>query len=835
MQTVSEPNRQRTASSIEGDSYRRWGVEDTDTDVGCRINNWFDGRRVVSIDLGIGFWGFVCLSSIVLPFEPLHCGCYHMLSCQFNKSIWLRLGAMSHEETHDRNDEPTASLGGDAAPEHLEGILGSPAMDDLMVPVQVAFASRPPIIPNASSKLGGPSKAAAGAITQLVSRSPRNGAISPAPDARAVFLAQFAKFKDAHHIPDHEPVYSPDNSPAISPKPMTSSPQPLSGGTESDLDAVLEALPPQTAKTMLKELYIAADQFARQSVQEKPDGRGQGAAGHRLSVMFADFWKPDGNRRSSTESWQQRKSIFGSPVAQALAVHHRESVVSERSSLGDSSIRSAQQKMYKRTENVESFEQNDDGLSQINQYLILDELGKGAQGTVYLGFDEGLQEFRAIKEFKRRLATSTEMQALQAEIDVMKKLRHKNIVALHEVIDDPQHKKLYLVMQYVEKGPLVKYTTKDRSQCEPIEPSLLVYFARQIAAGLAYIHKHGICHRDIKPENILRGGDDQVFLADFGVADVAALSTSYDPFGAEQDHELHEGPLSRQKSSFAAMKGTPAFFAPEVFSGTAECDLDLEAVDIWAFGVSLFTLLVGRLPWSSPLTETDGAVVEDSYKTMAQSADLTWYMDRVQKDEPEWPESMDRNWKDLLSAMLCKDPVQRLKLDDVRSRVKSMTMSLLPSSLQPHPPHRQSRSFSITSAQPMFLERRSRNSILRDAPAPVSGSSSSVEKVKSVQITLPQVETDATDNPVPEANSQSSPTLSRKKSAAERLRSEVSNSREKAEGVDDASSTKESGAEAGPPTTTGGPSTDAPSEPHDNVNSAPRRTNTAKWSAKEAV
>jgi serine/threonine protein kinase len=130
----------------------------------------------------------------------------------------------------------------------------------------------------------------------------------------------------------------------------------------------------------------------------------------------------------------------------------------------------------------------------------------------------------------------------------------------------------------------------------------MVSYARQICAGLEYLHKKGVIHRDIKPDNILLGRDDCVYLADFGTAEV---------FG-EADAQR----------GVTGTRGTMAFLAPELLVSLDDGSKDLlewsanegpgaaggrfavkalkvsgEAVDVWALGVTFYVMLYGKLPW----------------------------------------------------------------------------------------------------------------------------------------------------------------------------------------------------------------------------------------------
>jgi serine/threonine protein kinase len=169
-----------------------------------------------------------------------------------------------------------------------------------------------------------------------------------------------------------------------------------------------------------------------------------------------------------------------------------------------------------------------------------------------------------------------------------------------------------------------------------------VSYARQICAGLEYLHKKGVIHRDIKPDNILLGHDDCVYLADFGTAEV---------FG-EADAQR----------GVTGTRGTMAFLAPELLAslddgsedvlewsaneGTGTADgadspvkaltVSGEAVDVWALGVTFYVMLYGKLPWefedarqlfkhieSSPIAFADLAASPSSALSAASNIDFS--------------------------------------------------------------------------------------------------------------------------------------------------------------------------------------------------------------------
>lgn len=310
--------------------------------------------------------------------------------------------------------------------------------------------------------------------------------------------------------------------------------------------------------------------------------------------------------------------------------------------------------------------QDTEGNKVINRYSVLADLGKGAFGKVKLGVNNETNETVAIKIVKKAiLKRSSDPLALNREIAILKKVRHHNVVSLYEVIDDPASEKLYLVMQYVCNGPVVR--VKSDFTCTPIaEPTCKNYF-RQLLSGVRYLHKRHIVHHDIKPDNILLGADGVVYITDFGVSEV---------FSPEQS--LNE--------STRRGVGTPIFSAPELLAaklaedglGSApdvtasmESDTDSQAAqrkprersgsgtfdgvasDTWALGVTIFILLVGRAPF-----------VGRNYMEV---------VDAVQNFPFEWTGvnaqgvSLNPLWKEILDGMLEKDPKQRWTLKRVKN------------------------------------------------------------------------------------------------------------------------------------------------------------------------
>ncbi|KAL7700338.1 protein kinase [Lotmaria passim] len=284
------------------------------------------------------------------------------------------------------------------------------------------------------------------------------------------------------------------------------------------------------------------------------------------------------------------------------------------------------------------------GAMYINNYRILKSLGHGSCGKVKLAYDEVESRLVAIKSVRRvdprkRLGGLTTAQkqynAFMREVEVMKRLRHRNIVSLYEVIDDPSADKLYLVMQYVDKGVVAKVEVRANSDyvCDPVPPPQLAYYAREMLTGLQYLHRHDVVHRDLKPDNILVSKDGHAYLADFGVAET--FDTSY----LQRRESIMQQSMAMSVAGSRAggpqvlgTKGTPLFIAPELWDGAKSYG---KPVDMWAMGVTLFTLLVGKLPFRSPEDITDATYT------------------------PTVPEEFGEQWRVLLGGLLNRDSSAR--------------------------------------------------------------------------------------------------------------------------------------------------------------------------------
>jgi eukaryotic-like serine/threonine-protein kinase len=208
---------------------------------------------------------------------------------------------------------------------------------------------------------------------------------------------------------------------------------------------------------------------------------------------------------------------------------------------------------------------------RIGRYDVSAELGRGATSIVFKGVDPADGRVVAIKTLQRSSAdddaeADSILLRFRNEARAIGRLRHPGVVAIDEYGEDGLHS--WIAMEYVEGRTLDDLLL--RSPLLGQERALALM--DELLEALGCVHREGICHRDLKPANIMVTPAGRVKLMDFGVARLRDLG------------------LTRVSSII----GTPAFMAPEQFTGGA---LDHRA-DLFACGVLLFLLLSGRRPFS---------------------------------------------------------------------------------------------------------------------------------------------------------------------------------------------------------------------------------------------
>ncbi|XP_013136578.1 PREDICTED: serine/threonine-protein kinase STK11 [Papilio polytes] len=210
----------------------------------------------------------------------------------------------------------------------------------------------------------------------------------------------------------------------------------------------------------------------------------------------------------------------------------------------------------------------------VGKYVMGDVLGEGSYGKVKEMLDSESLCRRAVKILKKRKLRRIPNgeQNVQKEIQLLRILRHKNVIELVDVMYNDEKQKMYLVMEFcvgvlqdmLESSPGKKFPQRQAHD----------YFT-QLLDGLEYLHGQGVVHKDIKPGNLLLTLNQILKITDFGVAEALDMFSPEDTCYTGQ--------------------GSPAFQPPEIangaetFSGTK--------VDIWSSGVTLYNMTTGRYPF----------------------------------------------------------------------------------------------------------------------------------------------------------------------------------------------------------------------------------------------
>eukprot|EP00002_Diphylleia_rotans_P018798 TRINITY_DN3639_c0_g1_i1.p1 TRINITY_DN3639_c0_g1~~TRINITY_DN3639_c0_g1_i1.p1 ORF type:complete len:362 (-),score=67.91 TRINITY_DN3639_c0_g1_i1:233-1318(-) len=214
----------------------------------------------------------------------------------------------------------------------------------------------------------------------------------------------------------------------------------------------------------------------------------------------------------------------------------------------------------------------------VNGFQIFHELGRGNYAKVKLCRQLATKKWMAVKIYRKNMIVrksiqfkETNMINIRREVEALTHLRHPNIIQLHHIADEPACEKLYLFVDYVAGGPIIR-----AEGCyEPIQPALARHFYHQLVSALDYIHKNGFVHMDVKPENLLVGEGGKIKLIDFGV------STTYE----------------QNTPKVFQLNGTPAFLCPEIISCVPTVG---PSIDVWASGICLYMMLLGKHPFEAP-------------------------------------------------------------------------------------------------------------------------------------------------------------------------------------------------------------------------------------------
>jgi len=244
----------------------------------------------------------------------------------------------------------------------------------------------------------------------------------------------------------------------------------------------------------------------------------------------------------------------------------------------------------------------------ILHYKILEKLGEGGMGVVYLAEDLNLERKVAIKFLPRHIAgNSEERERFKIEAKAAAALNHPNIATIYAIEESGED--TFIVMEFIDGIEL-----KDKIKSGPIPIKEAINIAIQIAEGLEAAHKKKIIHRDIKSQNIMITDDGKVKIMDFGLAKV-------------------KGGI--QLTQMGLTVGTIANMSPEQARGR-EVD---HRTDIWSFGVVLYEMITGQMPFRG---DYDQAIIYS-----------------IMNKEPQPAGEIDKELKHIIDKSLNKEQSER--------------------------------------------------------------------------------------------------------------------------------------------------------------------------------
>ena len=255
--------------------------------------------------------------------------------------------------------------------------------------------------------------------------------------------------------------------------------------------------------------------------------------------------------------------------------------------------------------------------AKITDFEQIANLGTGGYGKVNLYRHKITGAEYAIKLIdKTKFENKLQKELFAREVDMMYKIRHPNIVRLYTHFEDDTN--CYIALEYIKKGNLYSYTQSMPNKV--LDAATTANFVVDLISSLYYLHNMNppIIHRDIKPENLLVGDNGHLKLTDFGGSNYL------------------EGGNVRYTTC-----GTQIYHSPEML---LKKGYDTR-VDIWAIGILIFELMVGRPPFKS-----------DAQHSME---------DNIVNLRINWPNTMNLLAKNLISKLLKLEPEQRLTLKEI--------------------------------------------------------------------------------------------------------------------------------------------------------------------------
>jgi serine/threonine protein kinase/Tfp pilus assembly protein PilF len=259
----------------------------------------------------------------------------------------------------------------------------------------------------------------------------------------------------------------------------------------------------------------------------------------------------------------------------------------------------------------------------LTHYKILDELGEGGMGAVYLAEDQNLGRKVALKLLHEEMASNAErLERFRREAQAVAALNHPNIVTIHSIEEAPEGH--FITMELVEGKGLDQMITGDG-----LSSKRVLEIAEPLIRALVAAHERGITHRDLKPANIMVANDGTVKILDFGLAKLQA----------SPDSDMHDDLPTQALTQIGTVVGTIPYMSPEQVQGKP---VD-HRTDLFSLGVILYEMATGHRPFGGETSaDVASAILRDAPESITET-------------RPDMPDQFGR----IIARCLEKEPAMR--------------------------------------------------------------------------------------------------------------------------------------------------------------------------------